>query len=295
MPGLLGERLVGLCAGKRDVFLAAPYIKAAALRKVLRRLDDRASLSVITKWTPRDLAVGSSDVQCRTIVKDLGGSFLLHPSIHAKYYRAGMVVLVGSANVTGAALGWSARSNVEILCTPGSDFDGACFEAVLLKHSREVGDEEFAYWQKIGNLHTEYHGTEVAVESPALDQWWPRTRDVRNLERAYQGRMEGIASSDERRAVQADMRALRVPPGLEESEFRAWVATALLAAPFTQTVVGVLGVDRTEAARRIAEEWGASLTEARRGYEAAQGWLASLVPGTFGKGKPTARLSTSQD
>lgn len=291
---LLGDRLVELCDGAKDVFLAAPYIKALALRKILRGINSHASLAVVTKWTPNDLAMGSSDLECRSVVTDLGGSFRLHPSIHAKYFRAGTVSLVGSANISGAALGWSTQPNVEILCTPGSDFDGARFESLLLEQSRGVSDEEFAYWEEIDDIHTGYRDSEVVVNSPTLEDWWPRTREFRNLERAYRGKTEDIASTDEQRAAGADIAALRVPPGLQESEFRAWVATALLAAPFTQTVIRVLDVDPAEGARRVAIEWNANLIEARRGCEAVQSWLASVVPQTFRTDEPAAGLPGSE-
>ena len=287
---LPGDRLVELCDGAKDVFLAAPYIKALALRNILRGIDSHASPTVITRWTPNDLAMGSSDLECRSVVTNLGGSFRLHPTIHAKYYRVGTVSLVGSANISGAALGWSAQPNVEILCTPGSDFDGARFESLLLEQSRDVPDEEFAYWEEIDNVHTGYRDSEVVVNPPTLEDWRPRTRDFRNLERAYRGKTEAIASTDEQRAAMADIAALRVPPGLQESEFRAWVATALMAAPFTQTVMRVLDVDPAEGARRVAIEWKADLIEARRGCEAVQSWLASVVPQTFRADGPAARL-----
>ena len=287
--------MVALCAGKKDVVLAAPYITACALRKILQRVNDEASLTVITRWTQRDLAMGSSDVECRSIVKDLGGSFRLHPSIHAKYYRGGAAVLIGSANITRTALGWSQQANTEILCAPGDDFDSVSFETRLFDRSREVGDAEFAYWCKVQQTEVGSVNSEIADWGSTLAGWWPRTRDVANLERAYHGRREEIASPDEQRAAEADIECLQVPLGLETAEFRAWVATALLSAPFTQTVMEVADLDEAEAVGRVAAEWEANITDARRGCEAVQSWLMSLVPDALRTEESTGGRSVDED
>ncbi len=110
-----GAALSRLCSGAQYLVIAAPYIKADALATVLADASPVASLICITRWNPYDIAVGASDTECRTIVTERGGSFRLHPSLHAKYYRIDDTVLIGSANLTSSAMGWSPQSNLEIL------------------------------------------------------------------------------------------------------------------------------------------------------------------------------------
>lgn len=272
----LGDRLVRLCADAQNVMLAAPYVKASALSRVLDGVGGGAFVSVITKWTPNDLAIGSSDLRCRAIIKDLGGSFRLHPTIHAKYYRINDEVLVGSANVTSAALGWSTRPNLEILCRPGPDFDAVQFERSLREQSRELSDHEFAAWQQVGDMKALLRERQVSLELPRLENWWPITRDLRNLKLAYRDNLEDIASFDEQRAAQQDLEALAVPKNLSDSEFSAWVTTALYATPFVHAARQYLGVDPTTAPQRASEQWELSITQARRALETVQNWLASL-------------------
>ena len=196
-----------------SLIIAAPYIKADALAKVLADVRPAASLVCITRWHPNDLAVGASDVECRAIVTKRGGSFRLHPSLHAKYYQIDDVVLIGSANLTSSAMGWAPHSNLEILCRAGDDFDARSFQQELLKGSREISDDEFARWEAIVKINT--RSSTTSGEQPMLGSWRPKTRDLKHLERAYRDRGDEIASPDEQEAARRDIRALSIPPTLD--------------------------------------------------------------------------------
>ena len=95
-----GDMLIDLCFDAQHLVIAAPYIKVDALAKVLADISPTASLICVTRWNPHDLAAGVSDTECRTLVIERGGSFRLHPSLHAKYYHIDNVILIGSANLT---------------------------------------------------------------------------------------------------------------------------------------------------------------------------------------------------
>ena len=254
MNTLPGDKLLHYCKGAQCLFLAAPYIKANALMRLLNSVGDLRSLNCVTKWTPHDLAVGVSDSECRTIVKERGGSFRLHPSLHAKYYRINDVVLIGSANLTSAAMGWSTQPNLEILCHAGEDFDAQAFQRTLLKDTREISDTEFSYWEAIAKTDFEY--IVPAVEQSFLNNWRPSTRDPRHLELAYRGLDEEIASYDEQRGSHRDIQAMQVPSGLTPQQFQTWVWTCLLSAPFTTTVIGLRSVDTQAATMSLLGSMG---------------------------------------
>ena len=265
------------CSGAQDLFIAAPYIKAGTLATILDDISPTASLICVTRWTPHDLVVGASDTECRTIVNGRGGSFRLHPSLHAKYYRINDVVLVGSANLTYSAMGWSSHSNLEILCRPGNDFDGYAFEKTLLDNAKEISNEEFARWESITRITT-HKQPAVTADQPLLDTWRPATRDPRHLELAYQGRIDDIASTDEQLAAQRDIQALVIPPGLNNEQVRMWASTCLLAAPFANRVIQLHGMDSRERSRILAEAYGLGITQARRDMETIENWIAFLIP-----------------
>ena len=273
-----GDVLEGFCAGAQRLVLVAPYIKADALTKILASIDPAASLACVTRWNPHDLATGASDPECRTIVKKFGGSFRLHPTLHAKYYRIDDVVLVGSANLTSSAMGWSSQPNLEILCRPSDDFEPYTFENNMFRDAREISDEEFHQWEAIAKINTQIYNAIVA-SPPMLDSWRPTTREPRHLEVSYQGREEDIASFDEQIAARRDIQTLLIPPGLSDEQVRMWASASLLAAPFTNTVIRLHNaMDLADAVRVLAETYGLGLTEARRDMETVQNWLAYLAP-----------------
>ena len=275
-----GDLLEGSCAGAQRLILAAPYIKAGALARILASIDPAASLICITRWNPHDLAVGASDIECRTVVKEFGGSFMLHPTLHAKYYQLDDVVLIGSANLTSSAMGWSLQPNLEILCQAGSDFDTNSFQQELLKDAREISDDEFLRWEAISRIAARGE-REVTSGQPQLDTWRPTTRDPINLELSYEGREDQIASFDEQNAAQRDLQALAVPSDLSNEEVREWATACLLAAPFTNTVIQLSHEDVQNSIRSLAHTYGLSMTEARRDMETVQNWLAFLAPETL--------------
>ncbi len=270
--------MVRLCAGAKELFVAAPYIKAEALTRVLADVDPEARVVCVTRWNPHDLLSGSSDLACRRIVLDRGGSFSLHPFLHAKYYRIDDAILIGSANVTSSGLGWSRQSNLEILCHPGADFDPCFFEHDLLMYAREIDDEEFSRWESMAGVASE-RSLSLRLQ-PRLDTWRPATRDPANVVLAYRGREEEIASYDEQRSALRDLQALAVPRDLTDDQLRSWSLTCLLALPFTGAVIRFRDLDASRASRRLADAFGLGITEARRDMEAVQSWLVLLSPKT---------------
>ena len=270
-----------LCSNARSLILAAPYIKADALARVLAQVDSAASIICVTRWNPNDLALGASDAECRSLVINRGGSFRLHPSLHAKFYRVDDVVLIGSANLTSSAMGWSAQPNLEILCQARDDFDSLAFQEQLLNGAREISDDEFLRWESIPQI-TSQRERSIVGDQPPLDTWRPSTRDPIHLEFSYQGRDDKIASFDEQRAAQRDLQALLIPAGLTTEEVRMWATACLLAAPFTNSVLMLIGTsDIVGSYRSLAQTYGLTMTLARRDMETVQNWLASLAPETL--------------
>ena len=272
-----GDLLGRLCRDSERLVFVAPYIKADALSRILANANPSASLLCITRWKAQDILLGASDIQCRNIIKERNGIFRLHPSLHAKYYWTDDGVLVGSANLTNAALGWSPASNLEILCKPSFDFDTRAFEQALLSGSQEVSDTDFEYWRAIAALDLK-GGNAAFAENIRVRTWRPQTRDPRNLIMAYQGGVNNIASPDEQRAVGRDIDALNLPLELTNAEVRDWALAYLLATPFTDSVIHNRDVDAVIAARSLSIAYGIDVTAARRDMETVQNWLAFLMP-----------------
>lgn len=202
------------CAGSADVLLVAPYIKLPSLQRILDLVAPDAKLTCVTRWSPQDIAVGASDLECRAAIQARNGLFMLHPTLHAKYYRFDDRILVGSANITGAGLGQIPASNLEILCPPSSEFNAMEFESELLERSHEVSDDEFENWSSMQAIDLPAGWPTLSEDWVGNSGWRPRTRDPEHLRLAYTGNSSAIASYDERVLASLDILDIGVPPGL---------------------------------------------------------------------------------
>ena len=265
-----------MCSGATDVVIAAPYIKAAALDRFLNQLSPSPSLVCVTRWTPRDLAVGASDLECRALVTDLGGEFRLHPTLHAKYYRCGQERLVGSANLTMRGMGYAAVGNLEILCEPAASFDAVAFERSLVNGSYVVGEAEFEQWASIARLPAVSSAWPHSV--PPIEDWKPSARDPRNVWLAYCGVLDQIPSEDERRLAQSDLDHLALPADLPRPAFNAWVGAQLLAAPAVLAVKNTMDDSDPVAWARLAVEWDMDLHTVARVRQTVIHWLVVFRP-----------------
>ena len=273
----IAELALGWAAGARAIFIAAPYIKYEAIVRLLSAAAVDASVICVTRWTPQDIAFGATDTECRTFVLARGGKFLIHPALHAKFYRFDDIVLVGSANLTASGMGWSPTSNLEILCQPGADFDVDQFWTTLMADTREVLDTEFSYWAEMEQLRPGAIKDSGRVHGPPRD-WRPTTREYGNLELGYLDRWPDIPSSDERGRASRDLDALAVPAGLSLSQFRTWATTSVLAALYTHDVMRFQYLDQITASRELAQLYRLSDIDARRQMETVHNWLRELAP-----------------
>ncbi len=273
-----GDLLTGIYEDAKDIVIVAPYIKADALSRVIGKVGNDVSLTCVTRWQVEDVVAGASDVDCYSTIKQVGGEFRLHPSLHAKYFRADEHILIGSANVTNSALGWATEPNVEILCSPGADFDAATFETMLVEDSREIGDREFARWQSIESTISQDDRKEFSEHKwPHLNTWRPTTRDPSNLLLAYWGFQDEIASSDELRSAKRDLDILHMPQGMTGEDIENQVSLAFLTSTFVQAVLQLRDEEITSVSKVLADRFDLSVTDARRGVETVHNWYAFFL------------------
>ena len=125
-----GDRLLHVARlAHESAWIVSPFIKSGALQRVLSVLNPSVRTTVVTRWRLDELAIGVSDLAVFDDCKQRPNCrLLLCDDLHAKYFRMDAVVLIGSANLTGAGMGWSLRPNVEILeivpaCATWSQFE----------------------------------------------------------------------------------------------------------------------------------------------------------------------------
>jgi hypothetical protein len=113
----IGESLTNLCQrAQKELVLVAPFVKADVLDRLLHHINIEVSLTCVTRWHLDEIISGVSDIEVWDLIRErASASLLLRSDLHAKYYRADDECLIGSANLTMAALGWSSRQNLELL------------------------------------------------------------------------------------------------------------------------------------------------------------------------------------
>lgn len=261
------------CSEATEAVLVAPYIKVDALLMLLDVLPVATSLECITRWTPLDIQMGASDLECRTIVVSRGGMFRLCNRLHAKYYRFDEQVLVGSANLTASGLSYAQVGNLEILCEPSSSFDQHLFESSLQQHAWEVSDEDFLLWQKCVVPSDPLLSVGDSAVGKSLDDWKPQTRRPEYLWYCYVGSDSQITSLEQRELAQLDLEALSVPKGLSIDEFDGWIQSSLRASPFVETLRRLDKEGEEAVWQAIAQEWSVAKSVAARWASTSHNWL----------------------
>src|SRR6266581_2818799 len=124
-----------------EIVLAAPFIKAATLSRLLERVKANVRIDCCTRWIPEEIASGVTDLEVWEVLKGRANArMFLRANLHAKYYRADTKCLVGSANVTSSAFGWRPDFNLELL-TSVEDGSLAAFERDMFEPAIQVTEE----------------------------------------------------------------------------------------------------------------------------------------------------------
>lgn len=260
-----GEKLEMLCKGaRREITLVAPFIKLVTLRRLLESVADHVTVKCITRWRPDEIVAGVSDIEIWALIQSRPLSSLwLRTDLHAKFYRADESCLVGSANLTGAALGWSPQSNLELLLKTSHDLpEIEAFENTLFPGCVAVDDNLYRYMKglvdeyslsgqtviaPVFNVMKIPSGTIVSTTTP--EAWLPSLRHPETLFTAYCGNWDLLTSTSQVAAA-TDLEALSIPVGLTQKRFETYTAVLLLQKPIIRQIDEFVAVPRRFGAVR---------------------------------------------
>jgi len=291
-----GEALLDLVATARhEVLLVAPFIKRPTLNRVLRAIAPGVPVLCVTRWEPREIAAGVSDLEIWDVLAARQGTELrLRVGLHAKLYRADGQCLVGSANLTDAALGWSGRPNLELL-VPGQADDPEIeqFERELMASSVVADHDVYESVKRAADAlrasALQMLGPEVLAEAAptgggtdvGLSGWLPSCRSPDRLFEAYCGRDDRMLTSAFTDA-QRDLAALGVPTGLNRAAFHAYVVAVLEQLPVVRDLDAFAEVprERDEMSGHLAERMGADIVgaSATEAWDTLKLWLLAFFP-----------------
>lgn len=240
----VGKQLEDLCReSKSEILLVAPFIKVSALRRLFAQLSSNISVKCVTRWHLEDILAGVSDIEIWSLFTERQGSSLwLRSDLHAKYYRTGGGThtegnrcLVGSANLTNAALGWSKHPNLELLISSPAipSFEQELFSECVLV-DQDLYEQTFKTVQLLKDASPI---VPLAIEVLHIPDfaWLPRLRNPEDLYIAYYGN-ETKLSTVSREAALTDLRSLPIPKGLDRQVFEVCVGTLLLQKPLIRKI-----------------------------------------------------------
>ena len=226
-----GDRVAAAIREARaEVLLVSPYVKREALDRVLLECGQDVPVQLVTRWRLEELACGISDLSAwESVMVRRGATWWNHPTLHAKYYRADNRVFAGSANLTGAGLGWSREPNLETLLevTPIRS-ELTEFEAILWRDAVRVDASLYEVFATALREFPARPMTDPAEASAERQRnWRPAMRFPKDMFCFYSGDVDDLTAAT-REAAAADLVALGPPIGMTtRAGFDAWVAVQL--------------------------------------------------------------------
>lgn len=309
----LGEHLIGLAQEVTDrVILVAPYIKRSALKRVLTPLSHGCTVRVVTQWGLHDIATGATDLEVWELLRGHEHRSLeLSPSLHAKYYRFDDTCIAGSANLTGRALGFRERSNLELLAyispTETEEFEQELENCVTVTESMyhryqqlldqykeahpDLDQPDGEYSAETEKIRDEAHDPKGtwSPQSPQSEWWIPRLRHPEDLYRVYIGSSEEVSSATWEHGLH-DLRYFDLPEGLDEATFELEMRWRLLQKPVVQEIDALVETSKRFGAVRdylrtlpCAENEG---FDATRAWQTLMRWLLYFLSERYQRREP---------
>ena len=235
-----------------------------------------------------ELVSGVCDLEIWPILRERSDELVLQPRLHAKIALSESEAVAGSANITGAALGWTAQPNEEVVLPALYEYlrelasmverladTGVLVDDSLYKEFRAQLDEA-------GELdHSE---TIIPIDDKSVDgiRWTPTTRDPADLEALYFGHHRRLTAATTQAAT-FDLIALEVPPLLTNDLFHAHISTQLLQHPLVRHLERELVTTRRFGeVLQIVRKWSGEAREpATRRLQTLIRWLLHFQAGRW--------------
>ena len=304
-----GDDIISLLAtAEREVLIIAPFIRSSVLARLFQSIQESVDILVVTRWRPSDILAGASDLAVFDLTEASSIPLLLRHDLHAKLFVADDRCLIGSANVTATALGWRAPSNLELLAPVDRSSSGiGAFLTELRSGSvRATRNHQVRLRELVEQLRLKqsFIVPETADDenTPGLlpPNWMPRIVNPDELYSVYARGAEADVSRAVLPRMVDELTRLGVSPGMNGSEFRAWVSSSILQTP---VVVGVLrrieveGSVNEEALAQLFDEIGVDPNEhaPREGLKTLQRWLTYFLSDGYETTPESIRLIKAKE
>lgn len=285
-----GERIKALLEkAEKRVLLCAPFIKAKVLQTVLSVVPTSVPVRIVTRWRVSEVAAGVSDLEVFAVSNERPNTELaLLDDVHAKLYLADDECLVGSANLTGSALGWSARSNIEILVSVDPAETYVAFLLQRLEMAIPVTPEIHAELQTaVATMHfTTLDEAQDMTRSEGfcVSAWLPCCAAPDKLYDIYINSETTVVVGGTKDDGLSDLRDLHIPLGLRQTEFESAVQDTLLFMPAFARIIGVVpqGLTDTRGVAHIQESRpDLTAEDAQKQWRIVRDWIGVFFRDQF--------------
>ena len=236
-----GDDVISLLASAQNsALIVAPFMRSEALSRLLDSIPVGIETIIATRWRPADLLAGASDLGVYDLAESRAVPLYLRHDLHAKFFAADEMCLVGSANITHTALGWRSPSNLELLTPVARTADHIVeFEETLFAGAvrATVGqrDRLEELLERLRGFPAAISATEDGTMGLLPPHWVPRIRNPDELYSVYRGNSD--FSRSVLRAMQEELAQIGTVPGMDEEGFRIWVAATISQTPLVGRVI----------------------------------------------------------
>ena len=252
-------------------------------------VPEGVAVTCVTRWRPEDIASGVCDLEILDqLSKRPGSTLLVHPHLHAKFFAADDLCLVGSANLTHTALGWRSPANLELLVELDSQEHGlnewwtklTANSIVATQEMKVALAEQAEALRKSGNPIARPEADPEDPEETTV--WTPQCPRWTGLWEAYVGDEDQMPASA-MRSAKDDLEVLAIPPGLKKVEFQEALATIFRTTIIVQEIerLSTTGLTDSAAHDLLRSLCGITEKEAARSWQVLKGWLSALFPSEY--------------
>lgn len=285
----------------QNVNIYVPYIKLAALQELIDKLENVQL--IIVRWEPRDLIMGSSDLEIYLYLRDKGITLYRNPRLHLKAFVDNYKsAIIGSANISQRALNQPEYSKYNYELATTIDFlslhDRLYFslieaESVLI--TDHIYDQIKAQLpEKIASFPKE---TDFAIDIEYPDKDFsisslPMTYNVETLYRIYE--TQETIHEVELNCAMHDLALFNIPIGLDLEVFKSRLKINFFNHPFIRAFLNNLD-HGGEIYFGSAKEWihkNCSDVPTPRKWEITENiqilyrWVVKLGAGTYQVDRP---------
>ena len=220
-------------SAKCEIVLVAPFIKTAALERLLGNVPLKVPIRCVTRWRADEIAAGVSDPEVFDILAQRGNCELsLVDNLHAKLYISDQRCLVGSANVTLPGLGEIPGSNIEVLVETAIDNPDVVSVLTEIGRVETVASPGLALAARAMANSLANAGDKL----PRASSWFPYSRKPERAFDLYRKAPAGFVTGADR-LVMLDVDRAKIPGALDQTRFRSAVRAKLAEIPLAQSLL----------------------------------------------------------